>query len=98
MMRSERLSVMLAYFEPCMPTRPTLSGFEAGIAPSPMSEVAIGILKRSERSSTRQEAPDEMVPPPTKSTGLRALPISAAAAFTCFALPRYVGLYDAMLT
>ena len=37
-----------------------------------MSEVAIGILKRSERSSTRQEAPDEMVPPPTKSTGLRA--------------------------
>ena len=46
MMRSDSVIARLAYFEPCMPTGPMLSGLDAGNAPLPMSVVTTGMLQR----------------------------------------------------
>ena len=87
MMRSDSVTAMLAYLEPCMPTGPRLSGLEQGMDALPMRVVTTGICIRSASSTSSGQACDATMPPPAMMSGRSAWQMSSAACLTCLALP-----------
>ena len=62
--RSHSVMAMLAYFDPCMPTGPRLSGWLEGKAPLAMSVVTTGIRMLSASCASSAQACDATTPPP----------------------------------